>query len=669
VICSVADVERNYKKMIMKKNFEIFISYRRSEGGFETANIIHDRLTRSGYKVFMDVENLRSGKFNEQLYNQIDNCKDFIVVLGPRSLERCKNEDDWLRLEISHAIKKEKNIIPVFLRNFTIPEDPLPKDISELLNFEGIEASHVFFNAFLEKLKKLLLSKRHFTWKRIKRQILLFIIPVLILIATLLFIHYYNQKQEKTQLENVCKEVTSEISCGFIRGNDFIGIIKDVNKYWHDFHLNLNETKDPKFKNKLKSEFCNYINMHIKTVKKSNKLLSIELTSANQELLARNNISVEDIKGANLSFQNDYESVLDYLEQMIYWVNSPQNSWPFQIDEAFDILAEVNIEMINCNIYAFNELLIQMPHIVEDSYNKFLPHLTNYSAEMDFLTNKTILEAKQNRSFKKINQLINEYSSIIGNENIRVSRLESELNSFKKAGEKINIKVLKSPKIDSLKNDITNLNNELEVVNQKLKVQYQKILIKCSFDKNESMEQQMGKILHLVKYGYNKVLLEYEIILENERRKKELIKAGLSLKNYEPMKSPIASNDVLKEVFILMDKYVEFNKKNDPNVMIYIPLVKEYYKLVYKQIIEPVGIVILGTEKNIPHPVLKIGDIIVEKKGMKVKNLEDYSNASNIEGENKQIMIRFIKGKKTIVTGIIPPDCKVLFSAMNLWEE
>ena len=93
----------------MKKKFDIFISYRR-DGGFETANLIHDRLTRAGYNVFMDIENLRSGKFNEQLYTQIDNCKEILVILGPNSLERCINEDDWLRLEVAYAIKNNKNI-------------------------------------------------------------------------------------------------------------------------------------------------------------------------------------------------------------------------------------------------------------------------------------------------------------------------------------------------------------------------------------------------------------------------------------------------------------------------------------------------------------------------------------------------------------------------------
>ena len=90
------------------KQYDIFISYRRSS--YDTANLIATRLKAAGYSVFFDMETLRSGKFNEQLYNVIDNCKDFIVVLPPNALDRCVNEDDWVRLEVCRAMEKNKCI-------------------------------------------------------------------------------------------------------------------------------------------------------------------------------------------------------------------------------------------------------------------------------------------------------------------------------------------------------------------------------------------------------------------------------------------------------------------------------------------------------------------------------------------------------------------------------
>ena len=98
--------------------YDIFISYRR-EGGFETAKLLADRLKADGYRVFLDIEALRTGKFNNQLYQVIESCKDFILILSKNSLDRCSNPEDWVRLEILHALKSKKNIVPIILRNFS----------------------------------------------------------------------------------------------------------------------------------------------------------------------------------------------------------------------------------------------------------------------------------------------------------------------------------------------------------------------------------------------------------------------------------------------------------------------------------------------------------------------------------------------------------------------
>ena len=93
------------------EKYDIFISYRRSS--YETANLIATRLKAAGYSVFFDMETLRSGKFNVQLYDVIDGCTDFVLVLPPGALDRCVNEDDWVRLETCRAMAAKKNIIPV----------------------------------------------------------------------------------------------------------------------------------------------------------------------------------------------------------------------------------------------------------------------------------------------------------------------------------------------------------------------------------------------------------------------------------------------------------------------------------------------------------------------------------------------------------------------------
>ncbi len=144
-----------YNDRAMK--YDIFISYRRDGGEF-VGKVIYDKLTAKGFRCFFDVETMRSGKFNEQLYGVLYNCKDVLVILSPGALDRCVNEGDWVRQEIAHAMKQGKNIVPVMLRSFNWP-DSLPEDIAELPNYEGVNASSEYFDASLDKIIALLESK------------------------------------------------------------------------------------------------------------------------------------------------------------------------------------------------------------------------------------------------------------------------------------------------------------------------------------------------------------------------------------------------------------------------------------------------------------------------------------------------------------------------------
>ena len=143
----------------MKKQpkYDIFISYRR-DGGESTAKILRDKLSELGYQVFFDVESLRSGDFNTRLYTVIEECQDFLLVLSPGALDRCRNEDDWVRLEIEHALETGKNVIPVMLRGFSFPQ-VLPESIDALRYKNGVESNYQFFDAFIEKLRLFLKSK------------------------------------------------------------------------------------------------------------------------------------------------------------------------------------------------------------------------------------------------------------------------------------------------------------------------------------------------------------------------------------------------------------------------------------------------------------------------------------------------------------------------------
>lgn len=137
--------------------YDVFISYRR-DGGDTLSQLIYDRLTHRGYRVFLDIESLNAGKFNEKLLEVIEECKDMIIVLPQNGLDRCHNEGDWLYRELEHGIKHGKNIVPVLMKGFEWPEN-IPEAIAEIKNYNGIVDNKEYFDAVIDRLTTLLTSK------------------------------------------------------------------------------------------------------------------------------------------------------------------------------------------------------------------------------------------------------------------------------------------------------------------------------------------------------------------------------------------------------------------------------------------------------------------------------------------------------------------------------
>lgn len=144
--------------------YDIFISYRRD--AFESANLFATRLKALGYRVFFDIETMNAGKFNEQLLDVISKCKDFILVLSPNALDRCADEQDWVRREVMCAMEHKKNIIPIMLSGFVWPAE-MPKGMEELCNYQALApAPNTYYDLQVQRLRGYLKSKAHFQTRR-----------------------------------------------------------------------------------------------------------------------------------------------------------------------------------------------------------------------------------------------------------------------------------------------------------------------------------------------------------------------------------------------------------------------------------------------------------------------------------------------------------------------
>lgn len=151
-----------------RKVTDVFISYRRSNGSM-LASLLKVFLQLRGFSVFLDIEKLSAGKFDEGLLASVVASKNFILVLTPNALDRCIGDvtkKDWIHREIVAALESKCNIIPI-LDNFTWPAvDQLPEDMRQISYFNGIRWIHDYQDACVEKLERFLRGEVNTSTKR-----------------------------------------------------------------------------------------------------------------------------------------------------------------------------------------------------------------------------------------------------------------------------------------------------------------------------------------------------------------------------------------------------------------------------------------------------------------------------------------------------------------------
>ena len=91
----------------------VFISYRRDATGKAFARSIKQELKHHGYDVFLDVDCIDAGEWAKQILTQVPKRAHFLLLLTPGALDRCADENDWVRREFRLALEGDRNIVPV----------------------------------------------------------------------------------------------------------------------------------------------------------------------------------------------------------------------------------------------------------------------------------------------------------------------------------------------------------------------------------------------------------------------------------------------------------------------------------------------------------------------------------------------------------------------------
>ena len=109
-------LQAKQKTKMQGKNFDIFISYRRSDGD-KVARILDLAFKNAGYRCFLDYNSIEGGLFEQKIKVAIEDAPVFVLVMTPDYFKRCNKEGDWVRKEIELALVNEKIIVPISIDN------------------------------------------------------------------------------------------------------------------------------------------------------------------------------------------------------------------------------------------------------------------------------------------------------------------------------------------------------------------------------------------------------------------------------------------------------------------------------------------------------------------------------------------------------------------------
>ena len=169
--------------------YDIFISYRRKGAGAGVAGEMQAKLENRGFKVFLDVDEIGSGRFPDQIKQAIEECRDFILVLAPGTLDRCVEEGDWVRREIEEAEQLGKNIVGVALPGFNMPSsDSLPSSMRDIPTRQVFLWTHEYRVASFEKIVENLVSTREKNKKNHRIRVALLSLALLAAIGISFFV-------------------------------------------------------------------------------------------------------------------------------------------------------------------------------------------------------------------------------------------------------------------------------------------------------------------------------------------------------------------------------------------------------------------------------------------------------------------------------------------------
>lgn len=604
--------------------YDIFISYRRL-GGYETALPIVEKLRSAGYKVFFDLESLNSGLFNKQLLNVIDQCKDFIVVLPEGGLDRCIDKDDWVRQEVEEAMRLNKNIIPVLLKGFEWP-DNLPDSLKDLPNYQGVSATTPeYFDLTIKRLRGYLKSKPHTPigrWAKIG----LIIVSVL---AILLTIGYFTVKQ-------VSKPFMDEAATQLTMNTDIIHqmievqeeLQKEMDIYFNRM-LNSSNATSQRLKDDMLERIDTYYIPEITRIENS-YTSNLEPSSFKTFVLGIYDIDPTDIYSLDYiteahaeEFRSNFKLYRTFIEYNAQTSENLQTIHDcFKADEYGK----------NINYYAYLSVLTKFPESSKKSHKIASQKWTLFPNISESLKSDEY-ENMAKKELEKLQKYSNSKEILLGVQSSHISEMEDRLNEMENA-------------LEEFENDVPSdeyTDNELLKIKQEILAQY---------DTFKRINQIKASDDQWKKWG--KVTASAKLFTDNMQANAEAEKIGMK---------PVIPDD---EVYRFLIKQIDDYQKYHPESEMYVKAVKALYKGVKAGLQTMNGLVVIGTDGNREHPLIKVGDIIISRNNRdEMKTIEQYVDAAKLKSPGNVVLLR-LDGSNEVKLAVDMPATDVTFGLLEI---
>ena len=567
----------------MKQKYDIFVSYRRSS--YDTANLIATRLRAAGYSVFFDMETLRSGKFNEQLFDVIDNCTDFLLVLPPQALDRCVNEDDWVRLEVCRAMARNKNIIPVMLNGFVWPT-PMPLGMEELCNYQALTASSIeYFDLALQRLQeRYLLSRRHRSAKRTVMWTGVGLCALAVVVAIGLFVF---RIMAKGVCEDYAARMTNHVSRIHVLAEENVGLESD----WDKFLKTWERKTDSENRSLLKDDFLARLDVAAQNVK---MLIPEDTVTWQISGYDRFLLSLYGINGAELAmypqmtklYLTDYMTQLDIYRQFFEdgELVSIETEWGTTL---FDVQEHSN------NIYyaSYLSFVACLPNNARKVYEQQVglwKHFPDYTSNEEEKYYESII----NKEGQLIDDLMARYDNSLQYTDARLDEMDAQLDEL-----------------------------EAEAVKYETEF-YNQMKAKSAIKDTDEQWQQWGKITVLATFMNDVALAD----------------------NEDEIYLFITPDRLYSDLLSMLSTYQAFH----PEAQAYVSSAKAFYKEVSRAKLPFAGVLVFAFKDDVPHDIFKVGDIITAMNGIPVKNYDELKAAFKTEGGDGSVRFLRFDGKELV---------------------